>query len=91
MNCPECGRKFERAPRNRIILSNRQEYYYGVCQYCKEIAHFVYTPSSNSLYSWVGYQEHKYAKEFKALLGKKNILYIPSEVAEDDLFNTCGV
>lgn len=89
MNCPNCGRKFQRAPENKVILNNSQEHLWGICQYCKEVAHFVHTPKENTVYSWIERKETPYAKALEVLLEKKYVLYITSGVAEASLVEVC--
>lgn len=88
MNCPNCGRLFEKN-KDGMFLRNGQEHFWGVCQYCKEIAHFVQTSAEGTLYSWIERKEYAYGKLLTPLLGKKHILYITSGVAEENLVEFC--
>lgn len=87
MICPSCGKQVRQSFCVVEKISDTQSHSSGICQYCKEIIHFVSDNIEKITYGWVDSKERKYQKSISTLNKKNQILFVNKKV--DRLFKTC--
>ena len=87
MICPNCGKQVRQSFCVVEKISDTQSHSSGICQYCKEIIHFVSDNIEKITYGWVDSKGRKYQKAISTLNKKNQILFVNKKV--DRLFKTC--
>ena len=87
MICPSCGKLISNKFPNNEKISSSIMHFYGTCQYCKEIVHFVSDSLEKFTYGWSQSKELKYRLNISKLQKKKFVLFVNKSSCR--LFDIC--